>query len=317
MARNKIWRHRVSPQAVFEEPSQEPAAAFLNRVGVLFYGTEWTSAALETLRSRGAQVAPGSDPDLAAVARDQVIAGLRSGRLSAVVYLTVAAWAHSRRDVFDDGWDELSDKDRAEALARPSDDPLIGENATPKQRTFTIDAGIWGMAEADISIDWADSKVTISTQHLRDESSVLRCDRPIGDFYKVQAVVQDVPLHIQYPFRALHDLVRHEELPDEAWFRRYKLYRDYGRVEALAAMWRYLAIGGFTSDNLPPAADLARQADGYLSGQGFTGSREVTGARKRNSGLEEMASLVLSQFRESNLSSSVLVSGNPRNRRPA
>lgn len=77
---------------------------------------------------------------------------MRSGRLSVVVCLTAAARPHARREGFDDGWEELSEDEQAEALARPSDDPLIGEDGTPKQRTFAIDAGIWRMTFVSIGL---------------------------------------------------------------------------------------------------------------------------------------------------------------------
>lgn len=314
----KSWRNRISPRNAFEEQQQEDTASFLNRVGVLFYGTAWSWTAIATLGERNASNMVGSDADLAVFVRDQVLTGLRSGQLNAIILLTAAAWGHARRDLPTDKAEELSDYDLEQSVeaATDYDDPLIGEDRTPKQRQFMVTEKFWSMAEADISVDWASSILTISAQHLRDYSSVSRSKLPIADNYDVPSDIRDAPLRILYPFRALRALVSYEELPDEAWLDRYKRYRDNGRMEALAAMWRYLAINGATSTDLS-AAQLARRADEYLSAQGFRGSRGVHYARKRNSGLEEMASLVLSQWRESSMDSSVLVSSNPRKRRPA
>lgn len=316
MARKMVLRHRASPKAAFEERANEPAGEFIDRVGLLFYGAEWTPAALHALRDRGPHATVGSDANLAEVVREQVISGLRSGRLTAFVWLTVPAWAPVRNGLLPSDWDDLSADELAAGLEQ-LDDPLLGEDATPKQREFIIKADYWRLPVDELGIDWLASTIAMSTKYLYDTSFAQRRDRPINDFYQVADIVRNVPLRIRYPLRALRNLVRYEDPPDEAWLKRYDIYRERGRYEALAAMWRYIAISGVTPANLPSATVLASAVSDYLAAQGLGRPRDAAQARHRSSGLEEMASLVLGQLKERDLSGSVLVSSNPRNRRPA
>lgn len=312
MVQHRRIAQTAMPKAALVERPREPLASFADRLGALLYGPSWKGEMLDELaRLPPGRLAAGSNSDCAVFVRDQVLDGFRSAVLTAVVSLVVRPFAGSRSTLTGEDFDTASDVEMAYDMARiGEDDALLYDAGTPKQRWFTIDPSFW-LSTPDPDIDWAGSTITVPSDALRDPSSEVRRTRPVPMDFDVPPRAARVPMHIREPDRALRGIFTYADAPDEDWLRRYKLYRGEGRLEALAAAWRYLAVTGLNSTP-PSAAELGREMQRYLEAQGLNPSRTSDGGSSRNSGLQDMATRVLRQLEHRDVSSSVLVPGNPR-----
>ncbi len=306
------------PKAALVERENELLLTFADRLGACLYGAEWRGEILDSLsRPIAARVAAGSNVDCANMVRDQIFAGLRSGVLRAVVLLTVAAHASARqcRDWTEEEEDDEANKEQIEFQEKREEDndPLFHDDGAPKQRVFVIKKAYW---EETLSpdIEWKASEIKLPDTALLDLSVKARKHRAISEFFAVNAIVRG-PILVIKPDVSLRRVINYADAPSDEWLRRYRIYRTDGRLEALVAAWRYLAIASH-SGAPPAAADLARRMQEYLDAQGLPATTTSDDAAKRNSGFQEMATLVLEQFGASDLSSSVLVSSNFRKRRP-
>lgn len=209
---------------------------------------------------------------------------------------------------------QQEDEDEATCAFDGDDDPLWGDDGSPKSRQFRIKPDYWEAPEHDLDIDWLGSKITLPTTYLSDDSWAPRRDRPIIETCKVNLIERGAPLYIRLPHRALHEFIKYSDMPSHEWLARYKIYREQGRAEVPAVLWRYLAVGGYNKENAPAAEELSRVALDYLRAQGFEEPGDKSTAKARNASLAEMARSVREQFMDlhPNLSASVLVSGNPR-----
>ncbi|MCJ2072149.1 hypothetical protein MKK75_25680 [Methylobacterium sp. J-030] len=311
MARATSFRKRLSPMRVPFEQTEELVIRFADRIGRILYDNNWSATERSKLNHRELSPSAGSDEDLASTVRNQIIIGLRLGVLTASVWLTVSTWEVVRQPP------QPEDEDEATCASDGDDDPLRGDDGSPKARQFRIKPDYWKASEDDLDLDWLESKITLPTICLSDDSWTPRRDRPIIETYKVNPTERSVPLYIRFPHRALHELVKYADVPSHEWLARYKIYREQGRAEVPAVMWRYLAIKSYNKENAPSAEELSRIALDYLRVQGFEESGDKATANARNASLAEMARSVREQFMDPhpNLSASVVVSGNPRARR--
>lgn len=314
MARGRQIAQKAWRKAALVERVDEPLAAFANRLGTCLHGPDWRANMLDVLNGTlPLHISAGSDADCATFVRDQILAGLRCGILKARIPLTIRSLASARESPSDETFFDATDEDKAFYIERLSeDDPIFQDDGAPKLRWFSITKEFWAVTP-EPDIDWSASSISIPTDFLRDRSVDVRSNRYLSESFDVPSIAAAVPIRIEHPDRALRRVTVYEDAPSEEWLRRYKIYRTDGRPEALAAAWRYLAIAARASGP-PSAADLARHMQDYLEAQGLSPTRTPSDATMRNSGFQEMATRVLKQLGESDLSSSVLVSSNPRRR---
>jgi hypothetical protein len=259
-------------------------------------------------------VAVGTDFELAEMVREQVLTGLRSGVLEARIFVTAPARvappppSGNQSEYGDD--DRLIRQSPSAVDELDDDDPGPSEDGAPRLRQFTVKREFWA-ASPIVELDWSSSTLTVFSQHLYDAST--RASRPVDECFEIPDPIEGAPVKIVSPEKTLRDLFRYEPLPDAEWLDRYKVYRKMGRIEAVTAAWRYIAVVTSQGTKLPSAAQLAERIEEYLISQGFEAQR-AEHDKIRNSTLQELAKQVLAQFETRNLSDTVLVSGNPRRR---
>jgi len=315
MARRAVFRSRLSPKSVLAEQSHERASIFIDRVGKLLYDTDWTESDRIKLNHREVSYRAGSGEDLASTVRSQVLSGLQRQLFRATVYIMAPALLEARTSPHSLlGQEDIEDVS-LEAPEEDEIDPLWSEDGLPRLRQLSIKPEYWTLAEADSRVDWIDSTISIASEYLEDNSWPLRRDSPLEKIYQIGDRQIAIPLYISFPQTALRKLIAYEDIPGQEWLDRYKIYREKGRAEIPAVMWRYISLTGHNKGNPPTAKKLSEIAQDYLRSQGLVSPADQEKLNARSATLQEMARSVLQQLEDANLSTSVLVTGNPRTRR--
>lgn len=100
IAVSALSKYRSRPKAVLVEVGEELMLTFMGRLGYLMYDKDWNAIILKILNPVGVPDPVGSDAHMASTVRDQVIMGLRTGCLTACVYLTIAALPEAQRTFY-------------------------------------------------------------------------------------------------------------------------------------------------------------------------------------------------------------------------
>ncbi|MCJ2065823.1 hypothetical protein MKK63_24410 [Methylobacterium sp. J-088] len=315
MARRAVFRSRLSPKSVFSEQTHERASIFIDRIGKLLYDTGWTESDRSKLNHCEPSYLAGSGQDLASTVRSQVLSGLQRQIFEASVYIMAPALLQARTSPHSLlGQEDIEDV----SLEAPEDDeidPLWSEDDHPRLRQLSIKPEYWALAGADARVDWIGSKISIANEYLRDNSWLPRRDLPLEEIYQIGDRQIAIPLYITFPQTALRKLITYEDIPGQEWLDRYKIYREKGRAEIPAVIWRYISLTGHNKSNPPTAKKLSEIAQDYLKSQGLESPADQERLNARSAALQEMARSVLQQLEDANLSTSVLVTGNPRSRR--
>jgi hypothetical protein len=309
MPRPTSKRSRASPKAALVPRKYAPLAEFFERVGAAAYGVEWPVNSLQAL-SLAAQDPPviGSDAELALTVVNQVLEALRLGKVHAAVPLAV------------------------QRQPLPSENSLLDDeddDGTVNTRVFQVAPAFWAEPLEISNLDWKASQTAVQTKYLREmprraahpmrlhgrsgvsvpAAKISATVRPsVAELYGLPERISSAPLWILRPDAALRAMYRHGELPDEAWFARYKVYRKNTMLEVIAAAWRYLAVRRVEPRH-GVIVQVVAAMKAYLETQGVNVD---FGEGPSAAVLQEIATRVVKQWKEENLSASVLVSTNPR-----
>lgn len=329
MSKRPSLRARASPAAVLVKRGHAPLAEFVQRVGLAAYGTGWLTAAKAlTSSSLSESRAVGSDDELVWLVRDQVLLALQAGVITATVPLIVSRIPSPVRqpERVDEEDDEFLNDD---LLLDDGDDGshVEEDDGAPKLRFFKVNSAFWAAPFEHKNLDWNTSLVSIETKYLFEAvmaskqgmrtSSSHKHSRakatesknvPLSEKYVDPLRIFGVSIRILHPESALRSMFRYEELPDEAWFSRFAIYREKFNCELIAAAWRFITIA--KPDNKHGVQTLLVGAmQDFMRTQGIDPD---LGHGPKRAVLMEMAARIVAQWEQKNLSGSVLVSTNPK-----
>ncbi len=277
-----LMRSRAKPQALLVDLIEEPVLKFKDRLGSVIYDTDWVKISKTSSKELRSETVK-SNAKSVSIVEEQIIEALKIGIVKASVKLTVTL-----------------KKSVAEAE---------NNDGLPYQQKFNLLTDFW-RSDTESGIDWGTGTVQInSLVSLQNASKKDPASDDFTDIYKEFDVVQ-VPLFIGYPIRAISKVFIVDQIPDSQWFERYSQYRSEGRMEAIAAGWRYLATIDVDAKSISAAA-LARIMGEYLQAQGFE-PLVVSPRRETTQGLQLLAKHMLAQLAKRELNASVLVSSSKR-----
>ncbi len=275
-------RSRARPEALLVDLIEEPVLRFKNRLGSVIYDRDWVRISKSFPKGSNPEIV-GSNAECLVIVEDQIIESLKIGVIKASVKLIVTLKKSVAEIEKDDG--------------------------LPHLQKFHIFTDFW-RSDASSGIDWSTGTIQINSLiHLQTASTYDFLTEDMSEIYEDLDMVQ-VPLFIDHPLVAISKVFILDQIPDSQWFERYIQYRAQGRMEAIAAGWRYLATVDPNAQSISAAA-LARIMSDYLQAQGFE-PLSVSPRRETTQGLQLLAKHMLAQLEKRERNASVLVSSSKR-----
>ena len=315
--RSPTTPRRSVPRAVFiDRPIA--IADFFHRVGRVIYAPDWKPTILSEIsgREQGSPL-PGSNREMAEIVASQIVAALQIGIIRAVVPVTLAPDQRSKlSEATKLGEDDESFVEDLEEEDFVED--RRAENAREgKFLVCSVRKGYWLDGRRACTLDWIRSTASFNGDDLRvlrTEVSTIasnaRCNRPGRSLRQLrsdndQIALQQAPVWIDQPVRALRTLLKPYDLPDEEWFARYKKYQQQTTVEMIAAGWRFLAIC-HPAPRHGLKTEVSEAMRAYLASQCLPEESIASEAKA-----DTLASEMIGQYESGNLSASILVRSNP------